>query len=340
MQSVFYSNYERLLEKGLLFPKSGYEKTSGKGGRNNTTSGHNEIISAALGGKKQRDIFLNKLNREISEAGVNKVFMSAENITHYVNGDMAGKLKKLFGGYSSVRVVFTLREPIGWIESYYRELVGNGWEVEYRSINRFIEKYRNIFCVEDRIKRYEKEFGLKNVSTIVYGREIFSYGIENVFLNYCGIDDVDLVRVNEGVNKSSSNEFVQAVLEFNKSSFGGEKYRSKIYSISSELRTSGDKSGLLGVGERFYLCDFFHKKNKYLYIKNHFFGSSNELRGKVDSSQCTFDVETYSMIKRQLGEGGCEADKEFKWLVKAKLKSLPPFLEVLAMRVYYKLKRG
>ncbi|MEY8215987.1 MAG: hypothetical protein RPR97_16060 [Colwellia sp.] len=277
LQKMLYGNYDLLVSKGVLFPRAGFEDIFAKGGREGSTAGHNDFIKYSLLSKNKRKECLYAFDSEVKRTNPELVFISAENFSHHLTDCLAQEIKDLFGQYGRVKIVVTLREPVSWVESYYREIVTNGWGFESKDFPIFLRKFRSALCYKSNIEKYVDVFGDANVDTIIYGKSLKDAGIENVFKSYIGLDGVELESIEQTTNASSSNEFFQAVRVFNRKVLPTQEARNSINSISNELRVGGSKGSIVSQVDLDFIVSEFRSSLDFLKLRSHYFGDVSEL---------------------------------------------------------------
>lgn len=293
LQNSFKHNRNALIRSGILFPKTGYEETEQKGGRKGTTSGHNGYVKA-LFNKRYRVKLLTALAKELEESGCDQLFISCENITHPLLGDCSSQLKALFVDYN-VKVLVTLRDPIEWMDSYYKEVVSNGWGFESREPLNYVTNDISNIKYEKILRSYFSEFGKENVSVMAYGQSMKDIGVENVFLNYFELSEkVSLTESENLVNESSNVDFVESVRRFNLVAMPTQSARNSV-NLNRENLVS--KNGLI-IGSKAENLIRKEFKVTYDYLKgiDFYFGNIQEISIKEKYDYVSYDENVVSNI--------------------------------------------
>lgn len=131
-QKSLDANRSLLAEHGLLFPKSGFGgMATFKSVKTGGLPGHDRLWQNL----KQGDThFLSEFREEIHSSGCRRVLISCENMASTIYGvkstdrlEPLQNLIKLLPKLRSVQFVVYFRNPVTWLDSYYRELLSAGF---------------------------------------------------------------------------------------------------------------------------------------------------------------------------------------------------------------------
>lgn len=242
LQQTYFENYDILVNNGVLFPKSCFKQLAEYGGKENTTCGHEFLVEAIYKSEERKNIVLAALRSEIELTKPSIVFLSAENLTHPLGGDLSEKLYAMLKIISDdLEVVVTLREPFSWLDSYYREVVSNGWGFEMRKFESYLKQYFNTMLFGNVIRSYCDSFGDDNVSVVVYGPAIFKDGIENVFCSLFFQRCIEFEKSKALTNQSAPDIMVETLRVFNGKVLPTEAARKAIISTPFVSDATGRK---------------------------------------------------------------------------------------------------
>lgn len=291
LQNTMYVNYDKLINDKLLFPKTGFVDLEQRFGEPGTSAGHDLFVKAAL---THDNVFkknlLSSLSMEIEKSNPDVVFMSAENLTNHMVGDISRNTYELIKNIAPVKILISLRNPYEWIESYYRDRVVSGWGFERLALSDFIRKNEFVLNYCQIIKNWEKTFGKDNVDIFIYGKKLKEKGLLNVYKNYLGIQE-DLIDDNKMVNEGASDDFVRSSLIFNQKVLPTEAARRVLTEFKVKGYSKGFKSSFLSRDD----MDFIEKKialyNTGLKNQKFIVGSFDELLSKP-ASELKSEVRT------------------------------------------------
>ena len=299
LQRCFFSNYDKLISQGFLFPRTGFLDLEDQGGDRFTTSGHDLFVKAALTRNVYyRSLLLDSLAEEIKVTRARAVLLSAENFTNHQIGDLSREVRSLFKSYSNIRIIISLRNVYDWIDSYYRDRVASGWEFERNEICSFIEKNKILIYPAQHIANWSDTFGKNKIDVVVWGRSLKGMGIINFYANFFKIDcemfDCDANFMNQG----SSNEFVNTVLFFNKRVFPGFAARRSIVTVKNELKSQRKKSSLLTKQSILLIDKYINFNIQYLSDIAPVIGNFSEflIKHHVEEDSGNFDDSIFSAL--------------------------------------------
>lgn len=263
IQNSLYNNYSPLLKEKLLFPKTGFVDLKERGGTENTSAGHDLFVKAALSNDiKFRRKILTALENEISNTNPEHIFISAENFTNHLLGDISKETHALFNNIENTKILIFLRNPYEWIESYYRDRVTSGWEFERNTLKKFIKKHKIALEYHTMIERWGKTFGLENIDVIIYGKSLREKGILTAFKDYAQISAELVQTKNNLTNESPSLNFFNSALNFNRKILPTKSARIVLTEFKNEGYAKGPKGSLLRQCELDLIEQIFIKYNK------------------------------------------------------------------------------
>jgi hypothetical protein len=338
IQKSFLKNYDKGVRQGLLFPKTGFVDLGERHGAPGTSAGHDLFVKAALSGDRVfRNCIMASLSDEIARTKPQKVFISAENFTHHLLGDLSENTRSLLESMGSVRILVTLRNPYDWMESYYRDRVTSGWEFETLPISEFIKKHSSALNFCGTIRNWEHAFGANNMAVMVYGPEIKKIGLTNAFrryLGFCGeLESEDSIIVNQG----PANDFVASALAFNRKVLPTAAARRVVTEFKAKGFSEGARGTLLQPKDVALIERIFESYNNSLNNYKFLYGGMQELHRKPENFQKLknrFDVSE-EMIERYNNIRQTQKEKIYG-LAKYMLSKMPIKFQVMARRNWMK----
>lgn len=134
-------NRKALQAAGILFPQTGFGFVEGKDPvRAGGLPGHQALITSVF---QSDGALIERLKGEILGSQCHTVVISAENLSQpdASYGTRARRMRKVVEALSElgeVTPVFMYRRPDSWLESYYREISGNGAPLAYQTPGEFL----------------------------------------------------------------------------------------------------------------------------------------------------------------------------------------------------------
>lgn len=132
IQNMMDRNHERLLDQGVLFPRSVLMR--GDPAEPDRTPGHLSLIGALREG--ETGAFVDECAAHSGRART--LLLSAENLFHHIGEADLTRLRAFLGG-RDVTMIAILREQAGWLNSIYYEWVVKGIRREARPPDDFAE---------------------------------------------------------------------------------------------------------------------------------------------------------------------------------------------------------
>lgn len=134
LQQQCSASRRTLMERGILFPSTGFSRFCLAGGRAGKSNGHDEITSLFRGGDWDRAACLMVLlSKEAQRASCRNILLSMENLT-YARRSQASNVARFFlDRFEEVDVVIYLRRWDRWIESLYKERLNGGETRDFRT---------------------------------------------------------------------------------------------------------------------------------------------------------------------------------------------------------------
>lgn len=191
IQYQLAENRAVLREHGILFPQTGFGAPKGIDPvRPRGLPGHQALISSVF--QDQPDM-IKQLQGEVLGAQCHTVIISAENISQpdVPYPTRARRVRKVVTALSEigdVTPVFVYRQPDSWLESYYREISGNGAPLAYQTPAEYLVNNTNVLkfgeivgAIEDACKARSVLFSFEEA---LKGYDDLTFA----FLDECGID--------------------------------------------------------------------------------------------------------------------------------------------------------
>jgi len=277
LQNTMRVNYDKLLNEKVLFPKTGFVDLEQRFGEPGTSAGHDLFVKAVLTHDNAfKKNLLKSLSAEIEKSNPDVVFMSAENLTNHMIGDLSKYTFEFFKTIAPARILISLRNPYEWVESYYRDRVTSGWGFERLALPDFIRKNEFVLNYFKIIQNWENAFGKDYVDILIYGKKIKEQGLLNVFKNYLGIHQ-DLSNKDNVVNEGASDDFVRSCLIFNQKALPTETARRVLTEFKIKGYSKGYRSSFLSREDMDFVERKFASYNRGLEHQKFIAGSFDEL---------------------------------------------------------------
>ena len=174
LQNLFCVNADQLAQKGLLYPRAGqaFEAHHLLPWALNEDSAELEDIPV------WQEVFA-----EIDRSECDTVLLSSEDFEWSRH---IARLRPLGKRYD-VRIVFFLRSPETYLESYYNQLVKDFETREARTLEQYISESSLFFLDPRRIlNKWADVFGKKAINLQLFDRETRKIGVERVLLDTLG----------------------------------------------------------------------------------------------------------------------------------------------------------
>ena len=194
IQQQLGANREVLKKHGILYPLTGEGFPHDRGPvRDGGLPGHQGLLVAAA--KNDTDVIA-ALHDEIALSKCNKIIISAENLCIYktehpgVNGHTIAQYLSALELPGKIIPVIYFRRPDRWIDSFYREQVGNGASTAYQTPDEYFNNQQNRLHYATTVQTIEDALGararLANFDAVVKGE-----GLIPSFLRLCDAFDVN-----------------------------------------------------------------------------------------------------------------------------------------------------
>lgn len=188
IQASLCNNYEWMLSKGILYPRSG----------RNTLYGHHDLV-ASLNDTGHGGDLIDSLRGEVAQHN-GDVVLSSENF-EYMSGRGAERLAHLFRGYS-VKVVYFYRRWSPLLYAMWQEEVKHGESVFYHEfcLRHFAFPFSSrVLNHALAVAEFAHVFGKDTVNVFSYDELLNKGNIVELFFNMIGLSNAasDPSRVNE-----------------------------------------------------------------------------------------------------------------------------------------------
>lgn len=261
LQSVLSRNSHALSKAGIIYPKSGrkYEAHHPLAWRlSDVTHKHSTVENI--------DLWINALE-EINMSEAHSAVISSEDF------EWSQYLEKMacLRDYFDVYIVFYLRSPDSYIESFYNQVVKDFQTKETRTLENYIIEQPPFFLnCYDILKKWEEIFGRKRIIVRLFNKKCIKNGIENDFLsvigckNYSELNPADLSVIHKKSLPSDALEFLRLCNKYISKKDGHYKFVLKLANIclihEKELQTT--RSGLLSIEAKRSIRKRFGNPNK------------------------------------------------------------------------------
>ena len=211
IQHFFHRNYNELLKKGVLYPKSLRKIENGL-----VHFAHHDFAwSFGFSGNDSRldnkSDFSKRLMNEFIRTNSKCIFISSEAFEYVHSKNSLEKLKKEFKDFD-VKIIMYIRRQDKLLQSVYKQRVKTGFTVEF---NKFFRKSN--FNYEEKISFWEQFFGQENIIIKLFDDPEIKSNLIGNLLNDLGVDDIKGFSEDEFTNKneSFSNEHTLLISQLN-----------------------------------------------------------------------------------------------------------------------------
>ena len=261
LQNFLFTNRNKLLEHGILFPKCGFRILESS---KIPTSGHSNLFYT--------DGILHDLAKELQEYYGNTVLISTEITSLIISGHGSKylpSLEALLSLFSKIEVIVYLRRQDLWVESQYRDAITNVWQpmtldiVEYIKQQKTLDlNYRSFLEKTKNIINYDK------IYVRPYEQSQLPKGIIHDFMNILSINNYshwDQPLPTQS-NFSYSDNIVQLARLFNNMPFKNSQYSEFMTGWLPDREKKSIKTICLINKERLSINKKFADTNKYVAV--------------------------------------------------------------------------
>lgn len=195
LQTFLFNNRNKLLEKGVLYPKSGRAR-----GKNSHHNLHWSLTKDADSKKTYKDYNpmagdWTDLHKEIDELNPkpDKIIISAESFYDLLPTENIPLIKKHLKGYKT-KIIVCLRNQYEYFRSYYCLRVKVGYKNSFRQFILENQAQGDYFQM---LSPWSEVFGKENIIVVPYNKN----GIINDFLQKLNID----IEINSNTNADDTN---------------------------------------------------------------------------------------------------------------------------------------
>lgn len=208
IQHQLAANRDVLRQHGILFPKTGLGFPEGvQSVRAQGLPGHQALVTAVFKNDKS---LLDQLIGEIRGSGCKTVIISAENLSQpdasvERRAKRVRRLVEAMRNIGTVKPVIMYRRPDAWLESYYRELTGNGSEYAYQTPSEFVVNNKAVLDFGGIVKSIEMATS-QTARLMSFEDALTSHDdLLFAFLDLCGAEvPQDALSIVEGVRYAST----------------------------------------------------------------------------------------------------------------------------------------
>ncbi|MDN3630544.1 hypothetical protein [Vibrio lentus] len=230
-------------------------------------------------------------------------------------------------------LIITVRHPVDFLDSYYKEVVTNGWDFECAKPKAFLKENMSLVSYEKKFEKYDENFGVNNVIKVIYGDELFKLGVERVFSNILGVKYHEVMG--GLVNKSSSVQYVNYVRRINNTLFNVNRMRCILNSVEDKSRTNGNNGYVFSSDLVDFIVDGFELGNKNLSKYEFHTGNVKEVLG----SPSKLSVNTVDINLEYFDPSLAYEDISRIDVLKYLYRKSPIKFRKLMLRCYFRLKR-
>lgn len=219
LQREYFKHRDEMIEKGVLFPRTGYITDMETSSKAEATPGHQGILRAIVDNNMT---VLQELKDEVTASGCKKVLISCENLSFPYQPPKerlrrVGLANTFFAEFPNRKVVSVVRRPDEYLESLYRERVGNAITRETRSASEYLSSFRGHLLNLNEAFEPWREFAGDNLQLLAYGEmkrahnyahafaKALDLGVEELFpdephlsrrtYTSAGWDEIELMRL-------------------------------------------------------------------------------------------------------------------------------------------------
>jgi len=201
-QEYLAINYSSLLDRGVLYPKSGRMDGS--------IEAHHDL-AYRIGSKNNFEAWLGIEDelRKLIDHKIHTILISSECFCRFDRAEIE-ELKKTLAAYNPV-ILMCFRDVVVYIESFYKQEVKLGRY--YESISNFFNDNQYLFDYEQIKENWGAHF--ENIVLLNYD-EINRYSVVPTLMDVIGIDCDGLQNADTKVNVSLGNGLTRALLLLNR----------------------------------------------------------------------------------------------------------------------------
>lgn len=219
LQREYFKHRDEMIAEGVLFPRTGYITDMETSSKAEATPGHQGILRAIVDNNKT---VLQELKDEVAASGCKKVLISCENLSFPYQPPQerqrrVGLANTFFAAFPNRKVVSVVRRPDEYLESLYRERVGNAITRETRNASEYLSSFRgHLLNLSEALEPWQA-FANDNLQLLGYGEmkraanyahafaKALGLGVEGLFPNEphlnrrtytsAGWDEIELMRL-------------------------------------------------------------------------------------------------------------------------------------------------
>lgn len=193
IQQQLGANRDVLKKHGILYPKTGEGFSHDRGPvREGGLPGHQGLLVAAIQGDVD---VLAALHDEIAESKCHKIIISAENLCVYKTDEPGVNEQSILTRLNALDLpgkiipVIYFRRPDRWIESFYREQVGNGAGTAYQIPDEYFNNQQNRLNYAATVQTIENALG-QTARLAQFDAVLKDEGLLPSFLRLCDAEGV------------------------------------------------------------------------------------------------------------------------------------------------------
>lgn len=252
IQNFLSQNYNHLLSKGVLYPKSASRNTNALG---YSLLDFDDRPLSDINKKVDYKELYSNLKNEIEKSECENIIISSEEFffldAKFPNVNIPGKLSIFFGAIQdieSISIIIYLKPQFEFIKSWYKHIVTNHNYVNYFSgdFNEFYNEYKYLLSYNELIQNWTNAFG---EGSVILREYLNDFNYENKllladFLESLRIDSKDeaLIWPRKKINKSSSNKTFFLLKGINQyQSFRNKEKSKQIKDIAERIFEENDQ---------------------------------------------------------------------------------------------------
>lgn len=213
-QEFLFSNRDRLLEKGFLYPETGiWHDKSHHGIAFSWTQ--NSLWDKSILSSQE---ITQKIMDEFDNSGVDNLIISSEILRKFYESKGFPEIKEwIKSNFGSVELIVYLRDQIGWLSSMYNQFVKDPNTKYYKDIEDFVEEFRNAADFNSLLVSWESSLsGIKfNINVLPYLPK--QYCVIEQFLEVLNLEKKFFMDdKNNAVNPSLTRPAFDLIRNFNR----------------------------------------------------------------------------------------------------------------------------
>ncbi|RPE71749.1 glycosyl transferase family 2 [Pacificibacter maritimus] len=260
LQHHLIHHRQALRERGVLVPVTGI--ASEQADFDLRAGGMPGFQGLAQAAHRDDSKLWDELHREIDQSKAQTVIISAENMLYPLNEDRDDRIKSIaagLSGFDRVDVVALARNPVAYLESFYKEIVSGGRRTGAQSIEEFcVDRSNSLLDMPHLFAPFEDAFG----SSVILG-DFDQLKRDNLWDGFCALTELprDLPSLDVPRYPSADRDSIMLLQAMNLLVPSFDQRRAILRSYFSTYTTPSDTLSLLPPAQRLRLLDLWQTRS-------------------------------------------------------------------------------